>query len=393
MEALSFTERELGDSTKRSDTNGQSESMTHSMIHSMNCWSPASSGEDMKTEIKAEYVIESTDYTEVELRSCLNRSENLEKRKESEMEYGMSREEKDILSNMKQEEGGERWSVKVEEEDDMRDEEGCRREQEKERDEQREGDATDQTPKTERGKKNGGKSDCWQQEGEELSNLVTSFLLKQPRVLIRRLEMTDISVSVSSLPHSVSSERGQRVRSPWRWHELSPVRGKRSLSQKGQVMTRKQTTNGPKQTTIGPLERPLKSENGICADASCSSPAITPRNQNTGQTGEASSRVFACSQWPLVRPEEHSRILSSGGNRAENSLPACSTHQHPTPPKTLPTPTQSHTSTAGSHTCSQCGLSYRSESLLTKHHQTHTREQPHHCTHCGKSFSYLSYLR
>ena len=71
--------------------------------------------------------------------------------------------------------------------------------------------------------------------------------------------------------------------------------------------------------------------------------------------------MFACSQCPFahmeevklhqhvekVHPEEHSRVLRSGGNGAENPLPPSSTDQHPTPPKTLPTPTQSHTGTPG----------------------------------------------
>ncbi|KAJ8355225.1 hypothetical protein AAFF_G00084380 [Aldrovandia affinis] len=98
--------------------------------------------------------------------------------------------------------------------------------------------------------------------------------------------------------------------------------------------------------------------NGSCAEASCSFPVITPRNQNTGHLVEVSSQVFACSQCPFVHmeevklhrhiervhPEEYSRSLRSGGNGAENPLPPSSTHQHPTPPKTLP-PQHSHTDT------------------------------------------------
>ncbi|KAJ8366756.1 hypothetical protein AAFF_G00342700 [Aldrovandia affinis] len=333
-------------------------------------------------DMKEESVMDSTDYAGVEPRSSLNTSKNTEERKTG---YGMSREEKDILFNMKEEE--ERCvSVKMEREDGVRDEEGLWREQEKERVKQ-ERDLNNQTSETDNMEKNGVKSECGQREGE-LSTLVMSLLLKQPRVLIRRLEFTNISVHVSSPPHSLSSKRDQGTRFPWRQHE--------SLEQEGQVVTQKRKM-------ISQLERHLKasSMNGSCAEASCSFPVITPRNQNTGHLVEVSSQVFACSQCPFVHmeevelhrhiervhPEEYSRSLRSGGNGAENPLPPSSTHQHPTLPKTLPTPTQSHTDTPGPHTCSQCGTSFRSEPLLKKHQQTHTGERPYHCAQCGKSFS------
>ncbi|KAJ8366360.1 hypothetical protein AAFF_G00360960, partial [Aldrovandia affinis] len=135
-----------------------------------------------------------------EPRSSLNTSENTEERKERKPGYGMSREEKDILFNMKEEEGEGCLSVKMEREDSVRDEEGLWREEKKERVEQ-ERDLTNQMAQTDRREKNGVKSECRQQEGE-LSTLVMSLLLKQPRVLIRRLEFTSISVPVSSPPHS-----------------------------------------------------------------------------------------------------------------------------------------------------------------------------------------------
>ncbi|KAJ8367433.1 hypothetical protein AAFF_G00317810 [Aldrovandia affinis] len=336
-------------------------------------------------DMKEEPVMDSTDYTGVEPRSSLNTSENTEERKAG---YGMSREEKDILLNLKEEEGEKCVSVKMEREDGVRVEEGLWREKEKERIEQ-ERDLNNQTALTDRREKNGVKSECGQQEGE-LSTRVMSLL--QPRVLIRRLEFRNISVPVSSLPHSLSNKRDQGTRFPRRLHELSPVR-MRSLGRNRQVMTWKM---------ISQLERPLKasSMNGSCAEASCSSPVITPRNQNTGHLSEVSCQVFTCSHCPFVHmeevklhqhiekvhPEEYSRSLTSGGNGTENPLPPSSTYQHPIPPKTLPTPTQSHTG-------SQCGTSFTYPSLLTVQQRTHTGERPYPCSQCWKSFNTLQDLK
>ncbi|KAJ8355487.1 hypothetical protein SKAU_G00182810 [Synaphobranchus kaupii] len=298
------------DSTKLTNTNSQSDSMSNSSIF----LSPASSGED----IKAESVMDSSDYTGVEPRSSVNRFEDIVENIERKTGYVMSREQKDILTNMKEEEeDGERQSVKMEGEDGVRDEEELWKEQEKERDEQREEHVPSQAIKIYKWDVNG------QQEGEELFTLVTSCLLKQPRVQIHRLEFADILVPVSSAPGSVACKTGQGARSPWRRHELLSLRGNGSLRQKkGQVMTWKWKTNGQ-------LERSpkmLPSENGIFAETSLISPAISPRNQNTGQTGEVASQVFACSQCPFVHteevnlhqhiekvhPEEHSRALRAG---------------------------------------------------------------------------------
>ncbi|KAJ8372511.1 hypothetical protein AAFF_G00281620 [Aldrovandia affinis] len=296
-------------------------------------------------DMKEESVMDSTDYTGVEPRSSLNTSENIEERKTG---YRMSREEKDILFNMKEEEGERCMSVKIEREDGVRDEDGLWREQEKERVEQ-ESDLNNEPAQTDRKEKNGVKSECGQQEGE-LSTLIMSLLLKQPRVLIRRLEFTNISVPVSSPSHSLSNKRDEGTRYPWRRHELSPVR-MRSVGQKGHVVTQKRKM-------ISQLERPLKasSMNRSCAEASCSSPVITPRNQNTGHLVEVSSQAFSCSQCPFVHmeevnlhqhiekvhSEEHNPILLSGGEGAENPLPPSSTHQHPKPLRLSP-PRHSHT--------------------------------------------------
>ncbi|KAJ8366592.1 hypothetical protein AAFF_G00350280 [Aldrovandia affinis] len=244
-------------------------------------------------DMKEESVMDSTDYTGVEPRSSLNTSENTEERKERKTGYGMSREERNILFNMKEEEGERCVSVKMEREDGVKDEEGLWREKEKERIEQ-ERDLNNQTAQTDRRDKNGVKSECGQREGE-LSTLVMSLLLKQPRVLIRRLEFTNISVPVSSPPHSLSNKRDQGTIFPRRLHVLSPVR-MRSLGRNRQVVTRKM---------ISQLERPLKasSMNGSCDEASCSSPVITPRNPNTGHLSEVS-----CQQY-VTTPTRSTRIL------------------------------------------------------------------------------------
>ncbi|KAJ8355563.1 hypothetical protein SKAU_G00183570 [Synaphobranchus kaupii] len=240
------------DSTKLTNTNSQSESITDCM----NCLRPASSGED----IQAESVMDSSDYTGMEPTSISNRCEDIDEKRERKTVYLMSRDKKDLLTNMKEEEDGERQSVKIEREDGVKDEEELWKEEE-ETDEQMEGHAADLVAQTDKLLKNGIKSEHAQREGEELSTLVTSCLLKKPRVLIRRLEISNSSLPVSPPPHLVACQRGQRESSPWGQHELSPLRGNGSLTQKkGQVVTRKRNT-------ISQLERPPKmlpssSENG-----------------------------------------------------------------------------------------------------------------------------------
>ncbi|XP_036378529.1 zinc finger protein 250-like [Megalops cyprinoides] len=366
--------------------------------------STPSSGEEM-----TECVMDSRDYTVVELGSGLNRSEDIEERMERKTGYGMSREEIDILSNIKveEEEGGDSKEMK---EDGVKDEEdkGLWREGQKERDEQRERGESDPAIQTDRELKNEGKSDCSQQEGEGLSPQVTSCLLKQPRVLIRRLEVTEMSVPVSSLPHPVVSNGNQGVRSQWRRDEFTPGMEEGSLRQKEQVMIQKEEM-------IDSLENPLKeppdsSEPEICAEPSFESSVIPLSKGNTGQTAEVASQVFACSQCPFthmeevnlqqhiekVHPEEYSRILESGGNGAENPLPPSSTPQHPTQTfsqsTTLKKHQRTHTGERPYHH-SQCGKSFTQSSALKKHLRIHTGERPFHCAQCEKSFSHMSGLR
>ncbi|XP_061096998.1 zinc finger protein ZFP2-like isoform X2 [Conger conger] len=405
----------VADSTKMTDTNSQSDSITVCL----KCLSPTSSAEG----IKVESVTDSSDYTSVDPVSHLNRWDDIEKRTERTTVYLLCREQKDILANMKvEEEDGERQSVEMERDHVVKDEEGFWKGEEKERDGHGEGRVTNQVAQNLL--KNGVKSEHGQQKGE-LSNLVISCLLKQPRVLIHRLEIANISVSGSSPLRSMACKRDQRAASPWRPHELSPLRGNGSLRQKGQVVTWKRKT-------VGQLERPLKllpssSENGICAETSLISPVISPKNhQNTGQTVEVLSQVFACSQCPFVHtdkvnlqwhvekvhPDQISRTMGS-------QQPPNSTHQHPT--KTPPTLTQSHTGTLRAHTwsqygkslkcksqlrtdkkmpkeerayqCTQCEKSFAWANKLKVHQRTHTGERPYHCSLCGRSFAQSSTLK
>ncbi|KAJ8377154.1 hypothetical protein SKAU_G00077340 [Synaphobranchus kaupii] len=129
--------------------------------------------------------MDSTDYSGVEFRSSLIKSEETEESIERKNGYGMSREEKPILSNIKEEEeeGGERQGEEVKREDGVKDEEVERYDwkQEKERDECREGDEMEKTPKTDRWLKEDGILDCKKQEENGFSPPVTSCLLNQPR--------------------------------------------------------------------------------------------------------------------------------------------------------------------------------------------------------------------
>ncbi|KAI1893667.1 hypothetical protein AGOR_G00126060 [Albula goreensis] len=243
--------------------------------------------------MKTEADMERRDCSEVKPISCLERSEDTVEGIKWKTGYRMSREEQDILANMKKEvdeEGWERQSVKVEEDDDIKEEEGTWTEQKRDRDELSEVKTTNQVLKS--GGKIEGKRECGQKKGDDLSFLLNSLLLKQPRVLIHRLEIADISYTLSLPSHSISSKRNQGMSSSLRKHEPSTVRSRRSLKQK-----RKKASQLERQHVA-------LSENRMSAEASHSCPVIFSRNQNTGQTLEMLPQVFTCSQCPFVHKEE-----------------------------------------------------------------------------------------
>ncbi|XP_061099761.1 zinc finger protein 436-like [Conger conger] len=329
--------KQVEDSTKLTNPTRQSESITDCM----KCVNPTSSGEDKR----AESAMDSSDYTGEEPSSGLKRKEDLEERTEKTTGDPRSKEQKDILTNLKMEEeekeDWERLSVKMEREDGVRNEERLWKQEEKEMDEQEEGYINDQFAQTDKLSKNIVNVLPAQQEGEEASTLVNFCLLQQHTVWFPQMES-----NYSSVP------------------ALSRLEGPLDLL-------------------------PSSSENGICAEASLISPVISHRNKNTGQT--VSPQVFCCFQCPFVDTEEVNlhqhieKVHPEELNRTVGSQQPSSSTEH--------TPTQSHTDTPGAHTCSQCGKVFKCQRLLTTHMTLHKRKRPHQCSLCENSFSSLHYLK
>ncbi|KAI1888759.1 hypothetical protein AGOR_G00172030 [Albula goreensis] len=133
--------------------------------------------------MKTEPVIDSTDYAAVEFKSVLLKSEDTEESVERKNDYWLSREEKLVLSNMKneEEEGGERQR-EVKGEDGVKDEEGkaFKWNQEEERDNARKGDGMENVIQSDRGLKTEGAPNCTLHHSGGLLSLVTSCSVKKP---------------------------------------------------------------------------------------------------------------------------------------------------------------------------------------------------------------------
>ncbi|KAJ8251686.1 hypothetical protein GJAV_G00224020 [Gymnothorax javanicus] len=369
------------------------------MSSSIAILSPSSSREC----IKAEPTMVSSDYSEVEPRSCLKGCEDVEVKMEVKTErksdYLMSREQEYMQNNIKEEEEDwEKVNVKLESEEGVRADENLLKTDEKERDEQ-ERDVTDHLAQTQKLESNDMKSIYGQQVGKEPSLLVTSCLLKQPRVLIHRLEIINNSIFAPSPCCSVTCKRGQGGSFPRKQTELPSMRENGTMKQKkDQIFTWKLRTVGQSVTSLN--RAPSSSDNGICTEVSLTSPLTPSRKQNTGRTAGVPCQVFTCTQCPFFHTEEkilqkhiekiHPKELSE---TTRSQQPPSSPHQDPTPPTTLPIMTESHVDTPGAKPGSQCGNRFKTGLTLKTQEKTHERERPYRCSQCDKTFTAASKLK
>ncbi|XP_064206991.1 zinc finger protein 26-like isoform X2 [Anguilla rostrata] len=247
--------------------------------------------------MKEESLQDGTDYSGVELRSDLQRTEDTQERKP---ENGMSWQERDILSKIKKEEEWE-WQS----EDGVRNEEvkGLWRDQEQERDEKFEPEVTGQKLQTDGGLENDGKVDCMKQEGDDLSRQITSCLLKQPRVLIHQHNITDFLVPLVSPPKSITSFGVQTLVATQKQEELLPTRKERSLKQKRKVKTRKR-----KKSRLDSSEK----------DAS---PESSNGSQNAGENSHCVDRDEEDRATPLCEASSSPATPSSCSDRPPQGTP------------------------------------------------------------------------
>ncbi|KAJ8271054.1 hypothetical protein GJAV_G00122240 [Gymnothorax javanicus] len=383
-----------------SDPNSQSETFPPAL----QCLSPVpSSG-----EVKAEFGFESTNYSVEEPKERFMKSEGMElgiewncaggitkeegdqlfniKEEQENPECGMTTEEKYRMDNLKIEEEDEeveeieeKQTVKIEQEEHTGENMGFRIKEEEVIDEYEETGGTDQNFPTYRCEGKGVESEFSRLERElSLSSLVIECLLRQPRVLIKQLNMTGFSVTVSPSPCSMANTEDQGVRSP-----LGP----------GKFVSCKRKKTGQIERTQTRL--PASFKNGICSNASRNPLESSFWSQSKGETIEASSPVFVCSLCSFVHADEVNFLqhiekahpagqwgaLVSVDSDAENPT-NCRHYQHPKSHKTYPTSPQPCSGTSGAHKqlyqCSQCGKSFKCKSLLAEHQRTHTGQHAFH---------------
>ncbi|KAJ8251688.1 hypothetical protein GJAV_G00224040 [Gymnothorax javanicus] len=292
----------------------------HQQLHSMSNSVPSPSSSFSGEDAKSEPVMDSSVLTGVGTSSHLNGWEYLEGR---ETGYVMSREQ-NMLTNMKEErEDWEELNVKIENDDGVEDEEGFWKEEDSKRDE------TDKIITDHRFIEKEIKLECGQQEVEGPSMFSTLCVLKQPRVLIHRLEITKNSVAVQSLPSPLSCERSQGVRSLLKQHEVSPLVSDGFLKEKSQVLTLERE-DAESEVPLNQL--PSSSENETSAEASFT---LVP------STKENTEGVHLQHDVEQTLPDQLNRTIRS-------QTPPSSPHQRMTP-STFPTPTESHKGSQGDH--------------------------------------------
>ncbi|KAJ8286214.1 hypothetical protein GJAV_G00035890 [Gymnothorax javanicus] len=282
--------------------------------------SASSSGED----VMGESVIDGSDYKAFKPKPSVKASEDKAERAGRKYGYSTSRKQEDLLINVKEEIDWERQSVEMEGEFVW---DGRSNGKEKEWSKLGEQDSTKQASQADQVVMNTVKSEHGQR-GLDPSKVVTSCLVKQPRVLIYRLKTANHSLPLSSSPHPV----------------VTPLWANQSQRQIDQAMTQKRIFNGPS-----------SQDKGNSAESSLMSAVVSIRNLKsssdlTAPAVEASSQVFSCSQSILAHTEEENlqqlveKVQPDELSRApESQQRPGSSNPLPTPPNTLSTPTQSHT--------------------------------------------------